>query len=270
MTSNNPVFELQDVSFAYPASQGDPALSGMDIRVLSGECVCILGANGSGKSTLLKILDALCFPSSGTFKAFGREIVPGTMEDEGFALDFRKRVGFVFQDPDVQLFLPTVRDEIAYAPLQLGFPEREILELVGETAGRLGLAELMERPPYRLSTGEKKKVAIASVVSLNPEVWLLDEPTASLDPRTQSWVIDFIVGLKEEGRTLVIATHDLEIPFVAGDLCYVIGQDHRLLAQGSPAEILEDQDLLVRANLIHKHRHLHKGHVHNHVHRHFH
>ena len=260
---------MEDVSFSYPAQGGEPALSGIDLKVLEGQCVCILGANGSGKSTLLKLLDALYFPLSGTFKAFGRKITQDAVEDEAFAADFRKRTGFIFQDPDVQLFLPTVRDEIAYAPLQLGFSEKKVLELVNRTADKLDLQDLLERPPYRLSTGEKKKVAIASVVSLDPRVWLMDEPTASLDPRTQSWIIDFIIGLKEQGRTLVIATHDLEIPFVAGDMCYVIGQDHRILAQGPPSEILEDQELLLKANLIHRHRHLHEDHDHSHVHRHF-
>ena len=269
MSETNPVFELKEVSFSYPAREAEPALSGLTVTVGQGECVCVLGANGSGKSTLLKILDGLYFPSSGTFRAFGQRISRQAMEDEAFGFDFRRRVGLVFQDPDVQLFLPTVKDEIAYAPLQSGLAEGEVLDLVRETAARLGLEALLDRPPYRLSTGEKKKVAIASIVSLDPEVWLMDEPTASLDPRTQSWIIDFIIGLREKGRTLVIATHDLEIPYVAADLCYVLGQDHRPLALGTAARILENEGLLIEANLIHRHRHLHDGRIHNHRHDHW-
>ncbi len=264
-----PVFEFEKLSFAYPGQESEPALVGLDLEVGRGQCVCILGANGSGKSTLLKLLDGLYLPSSGTFKAFGQEITARLMEDKQFNSHFRKRVGFVFQDPDVQLFLPTVRDEIAFAPLQAGFLDKDVIEMVESTASDLGLERLLDRPPYRLSTGEKKKVAIASVVTLDPEVWLMDEPTASLDPQTQSWIIDFIIGLKEKGRTLVIATHDLEIPYVAADLCYVIGQDHRLLASGSARQVLEDQGLLLEANLIHKHRHLHNGLIHSHRHDHW-
>ncbi len=269
MVKVNPVFELKGVSFSYPGQEAQPALQGLDVTVNKGQCVCILGANGSGKSTLLKILDCLYLPSVGLFKAFGSEVDSRSMEGNRFNANFRKRVGFVFQDPDVQLFLPTVRDEVAFAPLQSGMSDKEVLKLVDETAERLGLKNLLDRPPYRLSSGEKKKVAIASVVTLDPEVWLMDEPTASLDPQTQSWIIDFIIALKEKGRTLVIATHDLEIPFVAADRCYVLGQDHRLLATGSPQEILEDQDLLIKANLIHKHRHLHNGYFHSHKHDHW-
>ncbi len=265
----NPVFELKAVSFHYPAREDEPALSRIDVTVGQGQCVCILGANGSGKSTLLRILDALYFPSSGVVKAFGRNISRESMEDEDFNFDFRRRVGFVFQDPDVQLFLPTVRDEIAYAPVQLGLPEEEIPDLVRHTAETLGLENLLDRPPYRLSTGEKKKAAIASIVTLDPDVWLMDEPTASLDPRTQSWIIDFIIGLREKGRTLIIATHDLEIPYVSADLCYVMGQDHTILASGSASRILEDHDLLLNANLIHSHRHLHNGRLHGHRHDHW-
>jgi len=269
MTRPETVFKLKNLSFSYPAQLQEPALDAIDMEIKTGQCVCILGANGSGKSTLLKILDALYFPTSGYFSAFGRQINEKALEDEAFGYGFRRRVGFVFQDPDVQLFLPTVRDEIAYAPLQSGMEETQVVELVENIAARLGLEHLLHRPPYRLSTGEKKKVAIASVVSLDPEVWLMDEPTASLDPRTQSWIIDFIIGLKEKGRTLVIATHDLEIPYVAADLCYVIGQDHKLLSSGPPSEILYDQELLVTANLIHRHRHLHEGHDHSHRHHHW-
>ncbi|NOZ84895.1 MAG: ABC transporter ATP-binding protein [Deltaproteobacteria bacterium] len=263
----NPVFEISKLSYRYADS--DSALKSINMVINKGESVAVLGANGSGKSTLLKLLDGLYFPTEGQIRAFNTIIDESTMKDKKFAREFHTRVGLVFQDPDVQLFLPTVWDEVAFAPLQLGMSKSLVTEKASTSLEMLGIYELKDRTPYHLSEGEKKKVALASILALDPEVWLLDEPTSSLDPRTQGWIIDFILELSEKGKTVVTATHDLEIPYVAARSCYVLGQDHEIMASGPSRGILDDQHVLAEANLIHRHRHFHKNMIHTHIHRHW-
>jgi len=259
------IFELMEVSYSYLDSI--PALREVSLTITAGGRVAILGANGSGKSTLLKLLDGLYFPTAGEVRAFGMPLTEKVLRDEAYA--FRRRVGLVFQDPDVQLFSPTVWDEVAFAPLQLGLPREEVVARVEGALEALGIEGLRDRAPYNLSEGEKKKVALASILSLDPEVWLLDEPTANLDPRTRGWAIDFLLSLAERGKTLVVATHDLEIADIVAQQVYVLGEDHRLTAEGPPQEVLADDELLLRTNLIHQHRHLHAGVEHRHPHRHW-
>jgi len=158
---------------------------------------------------------------------------------------------------------------VSFAPLQLGMSKKKTGEIASFALNRLGLYELKDRPPYRLSEGEKKKVTIASILTLDPEVWLLDEPTSSLDPQTQGWVIDFIIELIERGKTVVVATHDLEIPYVATKRCYILGQNHKIIAKDESIEILNNEEILLSANLIHKHRNIHKGLIHANIHRHW-
>ncbi|NOY69663.1 MAG: ABC transporter ATP-binding protein [Deltaproteobacteria bacterium] len=262
------IFKLNDVCYDYIGK--DRALNNINMTIERGECVSVLGANGSGKSTLLKLLDGLYFCSKGELFGFNEKIDESIMADKQTARAFHKKVGFVFQDPDVQLFLPTVWDEVAFAPLQMGLPRRDVAEIASDALDQLGLFGLKDRAPYHLSEGEKKKVSIASVLTLDPDVWLMDEPTASLDPRSQGWVIDFILELGQRKKTAVIATHDLEIPYVATKDCYVLGQDHGVLAHGPSSEILENDEILLSANLIHRHRHIHRGAAHSHPHKHWH
>ncbi len=193
----------------------------------------MLGANGSGKSTLLRLLDGLCFAASGTVRFCGEPLTEERFQDETFSFDFRRRVGLVFQNPDVQLFNPTVFDELAFGPLQLRWPPDLIRQRVAQTLDDLNIAHLKDRPPHRLSGGEKKRVAIASVLILDPQVLLLDEPTAALDPRSQSQTIDLLAGWKDTGRTVVTATHDLDSVEEIADYCFVF-QAGRLVAQGAP------------------------------------
>ncbi len=268
MAENIAIFELSDVTYDY--GNNGHALDSVDLIINKGDSVSLLGANGSGKSTLLKLLDGLYFPLSGEIRAFGKIISESAMQNKKSSMNFHKKVGFVFQDPDTQLFLPTVWDEVAFAPLQTGMPKNEVKEIVSDALNSLGLYNLRDRAPYHLSEGEKKKVSIASILTLDPEVWLMDEPSASLDPRTKGWVIDFILGLAESGKTTIIATHDLEIPYVATKYCHVLGQDHKILARGTGEEILNNEEILLKANLIHKHRHVHNGVAHVHPHKHWH
>lgn len=261
-----PIFEIEQISFSY---NNQIALKNISLTIRPGERIAILGANGSGKSTLLKILDALYFPQIGTVRAFGEPLTEEAMQDEARAFEFRRRVGLVFQDPDVQLFSPTVWDEVTFAPLHLGLPKHEIIERSEWAMELLGITKLRDRAPHRLSGGEKKKVALASILSLRPEVWLLDEPTASLDPRSQSRLLDFIGELSKEGKTIITATHDLDIVEEIADRVVMFCEDHEITGEGAPREVLSDYDRLIECNLIHEHRHKHADteHVHHHLHK---
>jgi cobalt/nickel transport system ATP-binding protein len=251
---NLQLFEVRDVVYRYNASV--TALNGLSLTVPRGRRVAILGANGSGKSTLIRILDGLYFPTSGSVTFDGKPLTEEVLQEEAFAFDFRRRVALVFQNPDVQLFSPTVFDEVAFGPLQLRWPKDEIRRKVAEMLDQLEISHLKDRPPHRLSGGEKKRVALASVLILDPEVIMLDEPTAALDPRSQSQVVDILSSWGGGAKTVITATHDLDVVDEIADWCHVF-QAGQQVAEGTPEEILGDTDLLARTNLIHAHRHLH-------------
>ena len=260
------VFDVRDVAYAY---HDTPALAGLSLSIAAGERVVLLGANGSGKSTLLRLLDGLYFPQDGRIEAFGEPLTEERFAEDEAALAFRRRVGFVFQNPDVQLFNPTVFDEVAFGPLQMGWSKDEVRRRVAAALDQFAIASLKDRSPHRLSGGEKKKVALASVLVLEPEVLLFDEPTASLDPKSASALIDFLVTCRGSGRTVVTATHDLDIVEDIADRCFVL-EAGRLIAEGRPHDILHDVALLRRAGLSHAHLHLHGdavAHSHHHLHR---
>jgi len=249
--STEPVFEIKDVTFAYDGKQ--TALDNISLTVNAGECLVILGANGCGKSTLLKLLDGLYFPTSGTISAFGKPLSEDALRDDEYNFAFRRRVGLVFQDTDVQLFSPSVLDEVAFAPLQLGLPREEVTQRVEFAIEALRIDKLRNRAPHRLSGGEKRRVALASVLSLNPDVWLLDEPTTGLDPRSQSWLVEFILGQRQANKTVITATHDLGIAEQIATTIYVFNEEHHIIASGKPADILGNHELLHRCNLSHYH-----------------
>ncbi|MBI5902247.1 MAG: ABC transporter ATP-binding protein [Deltaproteobacteria bacterium] len=256
------VYALEGVGFSY----GDVvALRDASFSVRMGESLAVLGANGSGKSTLLKILNGLIFPSEGRVEFMGRTLSESALSGP-FRRCFRERVGFVFPEPDVQLFCPTVFEEVAFGPLQLDLGEEEVRKRVEELLEMTGLSALKDRPPYTLSSGEKKKVAIASVLSINPDVLLLDEPTNGLDPRTQVWLFEILARLKSLGKTFVIATHDLSLAEDFAERVIVIDESHTIAADGPAYSVLRDKDLLLRANIIHEHTHRHGDLVHVHSH----
>ncbi|HMK91496.1 MAG TPA: ABC transporter ATP-binding protein [Thermoleophilia bacterium] len=265
-SAGQPVFRLAGVGYAYAA--GVEALAGIDLSVMPADRIAILGANGSGKSTLLKVLAGLVEPTGGAVEAFGERLDGAALQDETRAQAFRRRVGIVFQSADAQLFNPTVRDEVAFGPLHLGLPHDEIVARVDDTLAMLGLAGLAERAPYNLSGGEKKKVALASVLSINPEVLLFDEPTNGLDPRTQEWLIELLDQLHGVGKTIVVATHQLDQLDRLVERILVLGEDHRPAADGPLATVLADRELLLSVNLIHEHAHYHGSLLHSHPHAH--
>jgi cobalt/nickel transport system ATP-binding protein len=261
-----PLLELVDIHYAY--REGIPALSGLSLSVSPSERIAVLGANGCGKSTLLKLLGGLIFPQSGSYRAFGRQIDDRLLSRDPFGIYFRKEVGILFQNSDAQLFNPTVEDEIAFGPLQMNDPPEQIRSKVHRTIERFGIGALRDRAPYELSGGEKKKVAIASMMVMDPQILLLDEPTAGLDPRSSRALIDAIIEAEESGKTVVTATHDLHIVSEIARRVLVFGEDRRILASGTPEEILSNRSLLLAANLVHLHRHAHEDYWHAHEHEH--
>jgi cobalt/nickel transport system ATP-binding protein len=261
-----PVFDVRDLRYRYNASV--TALDGVTLTIPQGRRLAILGANGSGKSTLLRLLDGLYFPESGSIHVFGEQLTEERLQDDDFAFAFRRQIALVFQNPDVQLFSPTVFDEVAFGPLQLRWPKDEIRRKVAAMLDELEISHLKDRPPHRLSGGEKKRVALASVLILDPDVIMLDEPTAALDPKSQSQVVDILIGWGGGAKTVITATHDLDIVGEIADDC-VVFQAGQVVAAGTPAKILANSDLLHRTNLIHAHRHRHAdGTLHTHTHRH--
>lgn len=259
-------FVLEGVRHEYRA--GVAALAAIDLTIHSGQHVAIVGANGSGKSTLLKMLDGLVFPTSGAIRAFGAPLTEDALEDPAYRRDFRARVGFVFQEADVQLFCSDAYVELAFGPLQLGLARDEVEHRVREAAQQLRVEGILDRPPYTLSGGEKKRVAIASVLAMQPHVLLLDEPTNALDPRSQVWLLDVLEDWKHEGRTVVMATHDLSAAAESADRIVVLSEDHTIVADGTPEEVLLQRELLLSVNLIHEHTHRHASTAHRHAHAH--
>jgi cobalt/nickel transport system ATP-binding protein len=261
-----PLLELVDIHYAY--REGIPALSGLSLAVYPAERIAVLGANGCGKSTLLKLLGGLIFPQSGSYRAFGRQIDDRLLSRDPFGIYFRKEVGILFQNPDAQLFNPTVEDEIAFGPLQMNDPPEQIWSKVRQTIEMFGIGALRDRAPYELSGGEKKKVAIASMMVMDPQILLLDEPTAGLDPRSSRALVDAIIEAEESGKTVVTATHDLHVVSEIARRVLVFGEDRRILASGTPEEVLSNRSLLLAANLVHLHRHAHEDYWHVHEHEH--
>ena len=258
------VFDLRDIHYTFAGKF--VALKGINLQIKAGERLAIIGTNGCGKSTLLHLLDGLLFPTAGEVWAFGRRLTEEEFQDASFTAFFRQRVGFLFQNPDIQLFCPTVLDEIAFGPLQLGGSQEDALEKSWEMMKMLGLEKIAHRAPHQLSGGEKKRVALASVLAVNPDVLLLDEPTGGLDPRTQVWLVELLKDLHALGKTIVTATHDLSVLEDIADRAAVLEEGHTLAAEGSPAEILDNLDLLLRVNLIHEHVHTHEDLMHSHSH----
>lgn len=259
-------FALDSITFNYGGTEH--LFNNLSLEITAGDSVCLLGANGSGKSTLLKIFCGLAYPSTGHFYAFGQEITEDLLEDNRFAQSYHRRVGFIFQNSDAQLFNTRVWDEIAYGPLQLGLSKSEVKARVEDVMEMLNIQNLAERSPYRLSGGEKKKVAVASALILNPEVFILDEPTNGLDPKTQRWLIELLLELNKQGRTIITSTHNLDLAHAISRRALVLSEDHQLVYNGPSHEALENKQLLMSVNLIDEYCHVHgeEEHKHRYIH----
>lgn len=262
----NSIFELKGVWFSYLGKF--PALCGIDMNICKAEKISLLGANGSGKSTLLHILDGLIFPDKGSITVFGSVLSEDAFCDEGFSRFFRSNVGLVFQNPDTQLFCPTVREDILFGPLQLGLERGEIKKRLDKLIDLFNIKDLLDRPPHQLSVGEMRKVAIASTLIIEPQVLILDEPTSGLDPQTTRQIIDIIVQANLEGKTIITATQDLHIVEELSDIVYVLNREKKIVRCACASELLQDTEFLRDNNLIHLHSHRHKDKTHIHIHQH--
>jgi len=231
------IVEATDLHYAYPG--GTLALRGVSFRILHGESVGIVGANGAGKSTLLQHLNGSLVPDSGTVRIGDYPLTRDTLPQ------VRRTVGMVFQDPDDQLFMPTVYEDVIFGPLNLGLPPEEAASKAEEALETVGVAHLGNRPPYRLSGGEKRAASIATVLSMSPSILVLDEPTSNLDPRSRRHFIELLRGFH---HTKIIATHDLDLVL---DLCErtIVMHEGRVKADGPALEIFNNQALLDESHL---------------------
>jgi cobalt/nickel transport system ATP-binding protein len=232
-----PRIAVDNLTYTYP--DGTPALCGVSLEVVPGECMAIAGANGAGKSTLLQQLNGVLTPSSGSVTIGGIAVTHATLPQ------IRRMVGTVFQDADDQLFMPTVFDDIAFGPLNMGLGPDEVRARVQHTLERLGIAHLRNRPPHRLSGGEKRRVAIATVLAMSPAILVLDEPSAGLDPRGRRQLIELLRSLPQ---TKIIATHDLEmvLDLAPRTICLNAGG---VAADGDTVTLLRDTALMEACGL---------------------
>jgi cobalt/nickel transport system ATP-binding protein len=261
------IIRIDDVNYSY--YDKIPALSGVSVGISEGEKFAVIGSNGSGKSTLLKVMNGLIYPRCGRVYFQEKEVSEDSLRNKAFLKLFRSSVGYVFQDSDVHLFCPSVLDELMFGPLQLGLSDDEAHERAGGVMDMLQISHLQDRSSYMLSGGEKKRVAIGSILTMNPGVLLLDEPMSGLDPRTRSFLIELMILLNDAGKTLVIATHDLSLVSELQCRVAVLSEDHRIEKIGTADEILQDEELLLKVNLIHEHIHYHGNHAHIHIHSHY-
>lgn len=260
------LYDIVNISYSYLGRFA--ALKGIDLKVEKGERIALLGANGSGKSTLLLILAGLVFPDEGSLRFLGTELKEETFSDPAFQEFFRRRVGIVFQNSDVQLFNSNVRDEILFGLVQMGLSKQEIEHRLDGYMELMHIAHLKDRHPQYLSIGEKKRVALASVLAMEPEVILLDEPTSGLDPRTTRCLIDSIRAFSLKGCTIISSTQDIHIVPEIADRVVVLSEDKRKVKDAGTEDVLNDLVFLKEHNLIHEHRHEHRGIAHIHPHQH--
>lgn len=220
-----PIICFKDVCFAY---EDYIALRHINLHIHAGETVVLQGPNGCGKSTLLKLMNGLIYPNEGTYSFHGKDITEQSMKDKAFAKLVHQKIGFIFQNSDVQLFCGSVEEEIAFGPLQMGLSEAEVKKRVDDVISLIGIEKLRDRAPYHLSGGEKKKVAIACILSMNPDVLVLDEPLAGLDTQTQEWLVGFLKQLQASGKTLIISTHNYTLAELLGHRFVIMNEDHEI------------------------------------------
>ncbi len=201
------LIELKDVSYAYPG-ETKLVIKHLSLTLERGWCLVVRGDNGSGKTTLFRILNGLAFPVEGRYLFDGTEITEKYLGVSRNSKLFHKRVGYLFQNPDIMLFNGRVFDEVAFGPRQMGLSDAEVEMRTKDCLDLFGIADLADKAPYHLSGGQKKRVALAAVMALNPEVIVLDEPFAGLDGKTREFLGGFLAELKESGKTLIVATHD--------------------------------------------------------------
>ncbi|ACL75541.1 energy-coupling factor ABC transporter ATP-binding protein [Ruminiclostridium cellulolyticum] len=229
--------ELEEVSFSYP--DGHQALDDITFLLGHGESVGVVGANGAGKSTLLSILSGILFPQKGNVRIGDIPVTKKTLAE------VRRSIGLVFQEPDDQLFMTSVYDDVAFGPRNYQLDEKEVEERVNHALEEVGIPHLKDRPPYKLSGGEKKLAAIAAVISMEPDILIMDEPTASLDPKARRKIMNILKGFR---HTKIITSHDLDMIM---DMCErtIVLKNGKIAADGPTTDILGDSGLMERCGL---------------------
>jgi cobalt/nickel transport system ATP-binding protein len=231
------IIQAEELCYSYP--DGTAGLNGVSFRITHGESVALVGANGAGKSTLLLHLNGTLYPTRGEVRIGDFPLTSKNLKA------IRRSVGMVFQDPDDQLFMPTVFDDVAFGPLNLGLKENEVECHAMRALETVGVAHLKKRPPYKLSGGEKRSVAIAAVLAISPDILVMDEPSSNLDPRSRTRLIKLLSDFQ---HTKIIATHDLDL---AMDLCErtIVLHQGEITADGATLDIFQDEELLSRSGL---------------------
>ena len=222
------IMEFEKVNYSY---NGIEALKDFTYRFEAGKTYVIDGPNGSGKSTLFRIMTGMSFPDRGTYRFYGEEITGKYLKDKKKAYEMHKKQGFLFQNAEIQLFTGSVEDEIMFGVSQLGLPKEEEESRVEKYLKLFGIEELRNRVPYNLSGGEKKRVALASIFAMEPEVILLDEPLSGLDEEAQEWITAFLKKIRQEERLIIIATHHRELATGMADIRLSLTKEHRILEE---------------------------------------
>lgn len=221
-----PIINLSHISYNYEEVS---ALNDISLEIYAGELIFFTGPNGCGKSTLFKLLNGLIFPTKGEYYFDNKKIDKNTLQDNIFAKNFHKRIGYIFQNPDVQLFNATVYDEIAFGPRQMNLNEEIIHQRINELLIYLNIQHLQNRPSYHLSGGEQKKVALAAILALNPDILMIDEPLNGLDNKTRQWFKEFLIDFIKANKTILISTHEQELLSLPHSRIIKFNDEHTIL-----------------------------------------
>lgn len=236
------ILEVKDLYYNYP--DGTQAIKGIDFEVEEGQMISILGPNGAGKSTFFLHFNGIIEPTSGEIIIEGKKLE----YDKKSLLEARAKVGVVFQNPDDQLFAPTVFEDVAFGPMNMGLPEDEVKRRVEEALDVVGMAEYSQKAPHHLSGGQKKRVAIAGILSMRPKVMVLDEPTSGLDPNGASAIMQLLYDLNSEGMTIIVSTHDVDLVPMYSDNIHVLRKG-KILKKGNCREVFSDEQVVKDADL---------------------
>ncbi|WP_160687412.1 ABC transporter ATP-binding protein [Clostridium sp. C2-6-12] len=241
------MIKLENISFTY---KNKTALDNVNVQINQGESIAIIGPNGSGKSTFLKLLNAIVFPSKGKYTFNNIEVNEEYLKDNKNLKLFHKKLGFIFQNSDAQLFCPTVFEEIAFGLMQMELSEDEVNERVNDCLSLLNIEKLKDEHPYNLSGGEKKRVAIASVIAMNPEIVTLDEPMNGIDPKGKRFLRNLFIDLNNSGKTIICATHDFEYIEGVFNRAIVFSEDHKIIRDDAYDKVIRDEGFLREYNII--------------------